>query len=161
MGRAAVIFDLDDTLVDTQELTGFRNRREWKAAVKALDRTELFPGIQELVGALATRGIPWAVVTTSVSFYAAAVLRHHGLGSPPLVAYHDSSPKPHPSCIIKATQHLKLDPAQIVGLGDHMNDHAAYSAAGVLSIGAGWSPVLQNAAWDSVISTPMELLEYL
>jgi HAD superfamily hydrolase (TIGR01509 family) len=160
MGRTGIILDLDDTLVDTQELRDLRQQRSWKSAVQALDRTAVFPGVRELLEALAARGIPWAIVTTSVSYYATAVLRHHGLGSPPLVAYHDATPKPNPRCIAKALQRMNLEPAQVLGLGDHANDHAAYSAAGVLSLGAGWSPVLQDAAWHSVVATPMEVLEY-
>ncbi len=134
---------------------------EWKKAVGALGQTVVLPGVHDLLAALSARAIPWVVVTTSVSYYATNVLRHHGLGSPPLVAYHDAPPKPSPRCIEAALTRMGVQPAQAVGVGDHMNDHAAYSAAGVLSLGAGWSPVLQEAAWDAVIITPLGLLEYL
>lgn len=161
MPRNAVILDLDDTLVDTRALRDLRNRRAWKEAVRALDRTAVFPGVQDLLTALSARGVPWVIVTTSVSYYATAVLRHHRLGAPPLVAYHDAPPKPSPKCIEEALTRVNVQPAQAVALGDHGNDHAAYSAAGVLSLGAGWSPVLQDAPWDSIVGLPMEVLDYL
>lgn len=159
--RAAVILDLDDTLVDTRELRGLRERRDWKRAVRSMHQTKVFPGVRELLTSLSERGTPWAIVTTSVSYYAGALLRHHDLGTPPLVAYHDARPKPHPACVLKALEHLEMEPGQAVGLGDHRHDHTAYSACGVLSLGAGWSPMLDGADWDSVLSTPAELLEYL
>jgi phosphoglycolate phosphatase len=161
VSRTGVIFDLDDTLVDTHAVRNLRARRAWREAVAALSHTTVFPGVREVLDALHVRGIPWAVVTTSVSYYATAVLSHHALGSPPLTAYHDASPKPNPGCVLHALKRIQVAPGDAIAVGDHLNDHRAYEAAGVLSLGAGWSPQLQPAEWAAVLTDPAQLLRYV
>lgn len=159
--RRAVIFDLDDTLVDTRPLRSLRDRREWTAAVAALPKTEVFSDVPELLRELAARSIAWAVVTTSVSYYAEALLRYHGLGTPPLVAFHDAPRKPSPAPVETALVRLGIDASAAIGVGDHENDRIAYHEAGALAVAAGWSPVVQHGGWDRVAAVPLDILKYL
>ena len=94
-----LIVDLDDTLVDTRAVAGLRQQRRWREAVGGVNRTVIFPGVDSLVAGLGQHKVPWAVVTTSVSFYADGVLAHHGLRPGVRVAYHDAKPKPAPMAI--------------------------------------------------------------
>lgn len=154
----AVVFDLDDTLIDTSLLRVYRDSRRWKDAVREVGRTTLFDGVRETIQALDNRHIPWAVVTTSVSFYANAVLSHHNLKAKVLVAYHDATPKPSPAPIHLALQRLGIEPDDVVGIGDNAADLNSYRAAGLVAVGAGWSPMITPLDWDAVLSSPRDLL---
>lgn len=153
-----VVFDLDDTLVDTALLRALREARRWKEAVARLHETRLFDGIDELMRELGVRELPWAIVTTSVSYYANKVITHHGLEGGVCVAYHDAAPKPSPAPIALALKRMSLRREEVVGVGDAETDLRAYQAAGVRAVGAGWSPVLHSGSWDTVATKPIDLL---
>lgn len=150
----AVVFDLDDTLIDTFALSAMRTSRRWKEAVSALHKTVAFPGVPELIRSLDLAGVPWAVVTTSVSFYANAVLAHHGLRPATLVAFHDAPAKPSPEPVAKALATLAVQPAEALAIGDSASDLAAYRAAGVRSVRAAWCVRSSPGDWDYHAAEP-------
>lgn len=157
----AVLFDLDDTLVDTRELAQLRESRQWKQAVRQVAVTRLFAGIQATLAELDCRAIRWGVVTTSVSYYANAVLAHHGLDPAVVVAFHDATPKPSPASVTLALTRLSVRAECAIGIGDSEKDLSAYRSAGMLAVGAAWSATLAPVAWDVRIGTPSELLALL
>lgn len=153
------ILDLDDTLVNTAGLAHLRQRRDWRGCVRNLSETVLFEGIPDLLAALRGKGFKIGIVTTSVSYYAEAVLNHHQIPYDALVAYHDCSPrKPHPASILKCMSKLGLTPENTIGLGDAATDAEAYAASSIKGLGAGWSPKFQaSPAWTAVLKHPSEL----
>ncbi len=159
-----LIVDLDDTLIDSQSLLATRKAKNWKECVRRCGEVAPFPGILDLITRLKAEGVLIGVVTNSVSYYASHMLAHCGIVVDTLVAWHDTSQhKPRPEPVVEAISRLgNKNPAArdcIVGLGDAGHDHAAYKAAGLLGVGAGWSPVLdRTAGWDRVASVPGELL---
>lgn len=158
-----VVFDLDDTLVDTRATHPYRERREWRKAVAAIDRTRIFDGVSEVLAVLAQREVPWAIVTTSVSFYAEAVRDHYGLRPSHLVAFHDVSPniKPHPKGVLLAVEALALPASDVLGVGNATTDQLAYQRAGVLALAAAWSPALEPGEWDGELADPAGLVDFL
>ena len=156
-----VVFDLDDTLVRTDMLRPLREARNWRDAVRRISDTVLFDGVAQLLEGLAERDIAWGIVTTSVSYYASAILAHHGLQAPALVAYHDAPPKPSPAGIHLMSQRLGIDLTDAIGVGDALTDLMAYRAAGLRSVGALWSPTLAAGEWDYTAADPLAVLEIL
>lgn len=156
----ALIVDLDDTAVDTSALRPLRERRDWKACARNLDQSVPFDGMKKVTAQLRNDGIKIGYVTTSVSFYAEKVLQHHSLPYDCLIAWHDCSPrKPHPASILLCLTRLGCDPSEAIGVGDSAIDAEAYNAAGIKSVGAGWSPVLDRKAdWREIVEEPHELL---
>lgn len=159
MSAKAVIFDLDDTLVDTRALREFRESRSWREAVAQARKSSLFPGIADLLSRLATQRVSIAVVTTSVSYYAAAVLKHHAISPHVLIAYHDAPRKPRPDPVILALERLKLKASDVIGVGDSVVDCTAYRAAKVHSVGAVWSPVFSVSDWQTLAREPMHVAD--
>lgn len=158
----AVLFDLDGTLVDTRLIEHLRTARKWKECVRALDRTTCFAEVKEALAELKRSDIKTAIVTTSVSYYAIAACRHHGITYDALVAYHDARPKPAPDSFEKALARLGVAPENALGVGDDTPDSAGLMAASVVALGAGWSPVFNSkAGWDRVLSSPGELLNVI
>lgn len=153
-----MIFDLDDTLVDTSALRAFREAKEWKKAVLQVEKTRLFDGMMEMLNECKAKNIAVGIVTSSVSFYADRILRHHSISPMCLVAYHDAPPKPRPDGILLALKRMSLCAEDVVAVGDSRGDCAAYRAAGVVAIGAGWSQTLESDVWDAVYMSPSELV---
>jgi HAD superfamily hydrolase (TIGR01549 family) len=134
-----------------------RQARSWKAAIRAVGQTRVFDGIPQLLSSLTKRGIRVAVVTTSVSAYADAVLRHHHIHKDVLVAYHDGPRKPLPDGVLSALTQLQVAVTDAIGIGDHENDCTAYRAAGIQAVGAGWSPAFQTSQWTIIAKAPDEI----
>jgi HAD superfamily hydrolase (TIGR01549 family) len=153
-----VVFDLDDTLVDTRPLRHLREARKWRDAIQQAKSTTVFPGIPVLLEGLRSSGVRIAIVTTSVSAYAHAILRNHSITYDQLIAYHDAPPKPSAEGVIKILKTLGIPAEESVGIGDNISDLRAYRSAGIYAIGAGWSPVLAIADWDVVIDRPQAIL---
>lgn len=154
-----VLFDLDGTLVDTSALDGFRHQRQWKRCVESLHQTTVFSGILEMLQAARQKGIGLGVVTSSVSYYAAAMLRHHGIPYDILVGYHDTfRRKPSPDPYIFGAHKLGLSTGTIVGIGDSIEDAVSLKAANIRAYGAGWSrSIQQHQYWFQVLKEPSDL----
>ena len=175
---AAVLFDLDGTLLDSlggmaaalaETLAAHGHRVSVRAASEALghsipgviaalsgrppaeaeriagdyralyydryyDRVEPLPGADAILSALASRGVPLALVTSRRERYAHLVLAHHGWAAYlPVVVGQDTAgaPKPDPAPVVHALSRLGVPPGDAVFVGDTCEDMASAGAAGV------------------------------
>lgn len=159
----AVLFDLDDTLLDTRVLMAARRARLWRECGRRFRETVCFPGVADVLSALREGGIKLGIVTKAPdAVYAVPVLRHHGLTVDTVVGYHQVGGlvKPHPRGAQLALERFGLLPAEAVGVGDDMPDCGCFTNAGLAGVyGAGWSPTLDRGApWSAVLESPLELL---
>ncbi|WP_438026356.1 HAD family hydrolase [Sorangium sp. So ce233] len=155
----AVIFDLDDTLVDTATIRHHREARRWPQALAGVSATRIYDGIAHALAGLAERGVRVAIVTTSPGHYARRVLEHHGIGYAALIAYHDAKPKPAPDPCRLALERLGVLAENAIGVGDAYKDAASYRAAGIRAYAAGWSAAtVYDAPWDGKFVAPADLL---
>ena len=159
MTGTAVILDLDGTVIDTSAIQDLRDSRAWKACVSNAHRTRPYEGIVEFIGSLSVAGIAVAVCTSSVSYYASALLTQHGIKPSMTVCYHDTQRhKPLPDPVLLVLQRLGTAASRVIGVGDRSEDAEAYRSAGVYCVGAGWNPLLeQSAPWDVVAGSTEEL----
>lgn len=157
---SAVVFDLDDTLIDTACLSSFRQAKAWKACVPHYGRATVYGEVGTTLGELRAKGVKVGVVTASPSFYAGGIMKAHHIEVDALVAYHCTNRrKPFADPVLLCLQRLGVSPHQAVGVGDAVNDALAYRAAGITSLGAGWSAAMAaEAAWDRILASPSELL---
>ena len=158
---AGLIFDLDDTLVDTSLIAPLRQKKAWRACVSSLHKTTLYPDVAEFIERARNEKVAIGIVTASVSFYAEAVLRHHGIRYDALVAYHDTQQhKPHPEPALLCLEKMGLEAVSVLGIGDSKIDQISYARAGLISVGAGWSSALDfDADWDHVAKLPSSILK--
>jgi HAD superfamily hydrolase (TIGR01549 family) len=135
----AILFDLDQTLILTQEIEPLRRRRAWSEVYQSFQQTSLPPGTHEFVqkaGKLANLG----VVTSSPRPYAEKLLAFHGLEIPVIVAYHDVDVhKPEPDPIVTAARELGVPLHRTIYIGDEVEDVVAATRARSIPIAICWS----------------------
>src|ERR1700682_3224548 len=134
---AAAIFDLDDTLLDTSELLGARERREWDVVLGGLDSVHAFavdegePAVASLPGRARAQGLAIGLFTHSPQSYAEELLRSYGIEVDEIVSGSDRLPlKPDPTGLLTVARALGVDPAECVYVGDSVGDFGAAAAAG-------------------------------
>ena len=129
-----VLFDLDQTLVDTSSLKTLRDRRMWRNVPHSLHLTRVCDGAQELIEALQTEGMPLGIVTSAPRMYAEQVIGYHGLNIEVLTAYHDTrAHKPAAAPVLHGMKALNASSG--VYIGDAEIDRAAAIAAGLHFLG--------------------------
>ncbi|NHM31284.1 HAD family hydrolase [Neobacillus terrae] len=134
-----LIFDLDETLVNTTCLKNFRDSGNWRSCFSNIHRTELYPFVEELLTICRELKLKIGVVTMSPRNYAKQVLKHHNIKYDYLVAYRDvTRRKPDPEPMLKCASGLELNPEDILSIGDDLKDVLASKRAGMYSIGVSW-----------------------
>ena len=150
-----VIFDLDQTLIDSQIAEQKRRAREWQSVYRLIPKFSVYDGILDVIGRLRAKSVPMAVVTSSPRAYCERVVRHWGFDIPILVGYHDTARrKPYPDPVIRALQLAKRRSEEAVHVGDLPKDTEAAKAAGVVAIGAMWGTLDR----DSLIGSEPDVL---
>ena len=103
--------------------------------------TRLFPGLDAVLHALESRGVPWGIVTNKPSQYTLpllAALQLDGRCGAVVCPDQVTHTKPHPEPMYKACAQLGVDPARCLYAGDHERDIAAGRNAGMQTLVAGW-----------------------
>lgn len=134
-----VIFDLDQTLVDSSPAEQYRAIRNWSMIYSKIPSFVLYEGVRELLQKLSSKSIPISIVTSSPSTYCSKVLTHFGLAYNFIVCYHDTqNRKPHPDPINLAVHKMGISPSNCFSLGDKSIDIVASNSAGVVSCACLW-----------------------
>jgi N-acetyl-D-muramate 6-phosphate phosphatase len=131
--------------------------------------TALFPGVEELLQELGTRGLPWGIVTNKPARFTIPLLQLLGLGERAacIVSGGDTAhSKPHPDPLLKASGAMAIAPGECIYLGDDMRDVQASLAAGMEPVIAKYGYLGSISAPESwgaryLIDRPEELLSYL
>jgi pyrophosphatase PpaX len=119
----------------------------------------LYPGISEVLSALAARGSRLAVVTSKLRGGAERGLRATGIldrFETIVSADEVTRAKPHPEPVEAALERLSMAPGDAIFIGDSPHDMAAGRAAGVLTAGALWGPFVRD---ELSVESPDYLLE--
>lgn len=130
--------------------------------------TRPFPGIDDLLEALAAREIAWGIVTNKSTLFTERIVTALGL-APDCVVCGDTTAhlKPHPASLLHAAELLELSPQQCLYLGDDLRDIQAARAAGMRPVAVEWGYHHPEhgvpGSWEAaaVISHPMEVLKLL
>jgi phosphoglycolate phosphatase len=135
---------------------------------RCLERTRAYPGVRELLAALAARGIPAAVLSNKPDELTKKVTA----GLFPYFAFalvrgetEDFPRKPDPASALDACARLGASPSEALYLGDTGVDMSTAKAAGMTALGALWGfrneAELRETGADALLASPVDLLHYL
>lgn len=132
-------------------------------------RTQLFPGMAELLDALQRRGINWGVVTNKPRWLSEPLLAALGLAeSAASIVSGDSTnySKPHPEPVLRACREAGSDAHQCLYVGDAECDIEAGRRAGTKTLVALFGYIAEDdhpEAWqaDGMVREPMEILDWI
>lgn len=161
-----IIFDFDQTLVDTQPVEHLRAARNWKAVMAQAPYLKVYDGIHGLLQDLHARQHKLAIVTKSPDMVAKAFIRAHGWPIDIVVGYHQvRQRKPHPEGLLLAMKQAGARPEETFHIGDQAQDTEASRAAGVIAIGSAWGiedvSDLAASKPDELFRTTAELTAFL
>lgn len=139
MKYKSLIFDLDQTLVDSSKLEGLRNSRQWRKVLQSLSLINFDPKIRAILNNVSNNGVKIGVITNSPGNYAEAVLSRFEIPYHSLVAYHDvTNRKPDPEAFYKTLNNFNLTFDSSVSFGDQDNDILASKRANICAVGVKW-----------------------
>jgi phosphoglycolate phosphatase len=137
-------------------------------AGRCLERTRPYAGVDELLSALAARGMPFAVLSNKPDHLTKKCVA----GLLPSFAFalvrgesSDFPRKPDPASALDACARMGVAPAEVLYLGDSGVDMQTAKAAGMTALGALWGfrseAELRDNGADHLLKHPLDLLEYI
>ncbi len=122
--------------------------------------TRLFPGFEDVLESLESRGLPWGIVTNKPGWLTDPLLAALGLDRRAACAVSGDTlaeRKPHPLPLLHAARLVGVEPARCVYVGDAERDIQAGRAAGMTTV------VEDPLQWQphGVVASPDELLQWM
>ena len=160
-----IIFDFDQTLVDTSSVEHLRAARNWKAVMAQASKLPVYDGINELIQELHESGQTIAIVTKSPDMVPKAFIKAHGWPIDIVVGYHHvKNRKPHPEGLLLAMSKAGAAPDDTYHVGDQPQDTEASRGANVTAVGSAWgctdTSELEASKPDVMFASVAELREY-
>ena len=161
-----VLFDLDQTLIDSSSLEYLRNERKWQEIYGRISSLKPYPGISEILDILKRLDCRVGIVTSAPTPYCSRILTCFGWKVDAKVCYHDTSRhKPHPDPLLKGLELLRINACDCISIGDSSDDIIASKAAQIFSIAALWGSrdpqSTINVQPDHICLTTQDLRSYL
>ena len=133
------------------------------------NHTQIFPGLETGLQALADKNIPWGIVTNKPAGLTARLLESISFPSAPLSVISGDTlavRKPNPEPMFLAAEQCGVAPSECLYLGDHPRDIEAGINAGMKTGAAlfGYLPEQAgNDAWpaDFFFDTPIEISHFI
>lgn len=132
-----IIFDLDQTLIDSSRAELLRKKRLWDKVYECIPEFKVYDGIYDVFELIENNNISVAIVTSSPKSYCNKVITEHNFPVKKVIAYHDTTrKKPDPDPILKAVE--MLDGKKHLSFGDKAADIIASNGANVISVACEW-----------------------
>jgi HAD superfamily hydrolase (TIGR01549 family) len=161
--KAGVIFDLDETLIDTTAALNELQQQEWHDAESCLSKFRLYNGMKEVLSFLLDHRISIAVVSTSPSQYCRIILDHFGIAVNCIIGKDKDEKKPSPAPMIDAICQMGTDRQTTLSFGDKAKDIMSARAVGIPAVGCTWGvkdeTELLAAMPDLIIKDPIQIIE--
>lgn len=166
MTRKNIIFDLDQTLVDTSVLESYRCTRNWKSAYNNIPQCRIYSGMVEVFQYIRDNSIKVCIVSSSPKSYVERIVNHFNIPVDYIVGYHDTHyKKPHPEPMEKSIALLNCEHTSVISFGDRAIDILAARNIGIKAIGCAWDTreeiLLKNSKPDAIIHSPSEIVDLL
>ncbi|MFT6668732.1 MAG: HAD superfamily hydrolase (TIGR01509 family) [Afipia broomeae] len=161
-----IIFDFDQTLVDTSSVEALRAARNWKAVMAKASQLPVYDGMTALLNELHAAGHTLAIVTKSPDMVPKAFIKAHNWPIDIVVGYHQvKNKKPDPEGLLLAMSKAGATPENTYHVGDQPQDTEASRGAGVMALGSAWgcsdTQDLKASRPDEMFATVADLAAFL
>lgn len=167
-----IIFDFDQTLVDTRSTEHLRSSRRWNDVMRRSSDLVPYPGVTEMLGDLGELGQELAIVTNSPNMIPKMFAQRYAwpISVDCILGFHQvrrDRRKPDPEGLLLALNHASSvsEHQSHFHVGDAPEDTLASRRAQIVSLGAGWGcssiEDLRQSAPDHLFLTVAELHEFL
>jgi len=161
-----IIFDFDQTLVDTSSVEPLRAARNWKAVMAKASQLPVYEGMTDLLNELHASGHTLAIVTKSPDMVPKAFIKAHSWPIDIVVGYHQvKNKKPDPEGLLLAMSKAGATAENTYHVGDQPQDTEASRGAGVMALGSAWgcsdTQELQASKPDEMFATVGDLATFL
>jgi len=158
----ALIFDLDQTLIDSKNIELFRRNRQWHIVYEKIPTISCYKGINEVLSYTKKKDIKLAIVSSSPSSYVSRVTQHFKWSFDAIVCYHDTTlHKPHPAPFLEALDRLMVPHKDCWAIGDDQKDIIAAKAASIFTVAALWGSQDKESLLNSKSDIICETVESL
>jgi phosphoglycolate phosphatase-like HAD superfamily hydrolase len=136
----AILFDLDDTLVNSSHLRCFRDCGDWSEVKRQIESVKPYDGIIQMLNQIRSRDVRVGIVTNSPRWYSERILSNCRIPYDALVAAEDAKlAKPDSDATWSCMRALEvIQPVDVVAVGDRCIDIRSARSMRVKTIGALW-----------------------
>ena len=164
--KKGIIFDLDQTLVDSNIAKSYRSARNWNTVYSLIRKFVLYEAYDKVFEFIRDNDLKVGIVSKAPSAYVKKVLNHFNIPFDTVVAYHDVKlQKPNSEGMNLALTQLGLSAEDVISFGDEVSDVIASNGAGIESVACLWGSTNEEALLgseaDHVICTPNEIISLL
>jgi phosphoglycolate phosphatase-like HAD superfamily hydrolase len=162
-----LIFDLDQTLVDSRIAESLRKKGSWGDVYQLIPQFIMYDGMREVLDFVEANNIKYCIVTTSPTPYCSRVCGHWNITQDHLVCYHDviGRQKPHAAPMHLALSKMNATKEDTISFGDQSKDIIASNAAGTRAVGCLWGcedpDSIRAAGPFMTIEQPSEIISLL
>lgn len=158
-----IIFDLDQTIVDSTIAEVYRKQRNWSRVYSLIPSFKLYNGYNDVFTFIMTNKIRCCIVTTSPSIYAQKVVSYFKIPCEFIVDYFaTANKKPHAEPMLKALELFGLTNREVISFGDRAMDIISSNSANIISVACTWGTkekdALLNAHPSLTIHKPSDIL---
>ena len=179
LGQRRKVWEITRGGVESIEKLGFNHERSLEiqlmvnkalndAELKAIETVEPMPNVHHVLNEIRERGMGMGVATRSGRPYAEECLKVTSLSEFfPVVLARDEveHPKPDPRHLLEVVEALKVDPENVVYVGDTTTDFTTAKAANIDFLGfptnEEWGKRLVEAGCEHLIADLSEILEVI
>ena len=153
-----IIFDLDQTVVDTSIAEQQRKSRNWQVVYMLIPSFKLYSGFNDVFSFIKSKGLRCCIVTTSQGVYAKKVVDHFKIPCEFIIDYYSTTQKkPHPAPMMKALDKFSLANNEVISFGDRAIDIQSSNSANIKSIACTWGT---NEMHALIASNPFSIINY-
>lgn len=158
-----IIFDLDQTLIDTSIAESDRKQKNWSVVYSLIPKFKIYEGINDVIAFILKNRLRTCIVTTGQRRYAQNVVAQFNIPCEFIVDYSSTSKiKPFPDPMLKALEIFTLSSHEVISFGDRAIDIQSSNSAGIKSVACLWGTNEKNMLLASkpsiIIERPVEII---
>ncbi len=160
-----VIFDLDQTIIDSSIAEPYRRKRDWPTVYGLIPSFNVYDGFDEVFNEISDK-VKIGIVTSAQGVYASKVVEKFNIPHEFIVDFYSTKMrKPNPAPMLRALELFGLEGDEVISFGDRKMDIIASHGAGIKGYGCSWGTneldLLKESNPIKIIDSPLDILSVI